>query len=100
MGIDDALMTQSMLWELYVRSITAQVSGRQEGAVHWVDAVSVQRPYDAPGAGGYWTSRCGIGGHFTAALHRRSSGPWCRRCQGLPRRDTQPGVQTVRLEKP
>ena len=99
MGTVNTLPTQPVLWELFVRSISAQLTGASHGAVHWVDAVSVSRPYDAPRAGGYWTSRCGVGGHFTACLHRRVDAPWCRRCAKLPERDQQPVVKTVRMEE-
>lgn len=96
----DTNLIQPELWELFVRSITAQLTGKQGAVVHMIDAVSVTRPYESPASGGYWRSRCGVEGHFTAVLHRQSDGEWCPACKGLPPTLRQSGVEPARLEKP
>ena len=85
------------------RSVTAQLTTRSRGKIHWLDGVLVDSAYvrrqgRSPAAGGYWTSRCGIQGHYTPILHRRSTGDWCKRCRALGSRGVQPdGRVTGRL---
>lgn len=78
--------------QMKTRSITAQLTGRSRGAVHWLDCVLRDRAYRLSPieAGGYWVSRCGIRGHFLPVLHRHvKPAPWCKRCQAMSPRDNQ-----------
>ena len=84
---------------MYQRTLSAQLTNRPRAAVHWLDGVIHTHAYGAPTGGGYWVSRCGIRGHFTPILHRRSKGPWCQRCKAMAPRTEQKGYMPMQLDE-